>query len=217
MTTTTANAVKVMQHLEFCRQVLWPALDVQITSVSEQWAQMAIAGPRSRDLLRAVIDDEHDISDAAFPYLAARTVSVGGGIEARLFRVSFSGELAYELAVAGGYGDALARALMAAGRPFGVTPYGLEAMGVMRIEKGHVAGGELNGQTTARDLGLGAHDVAEEGFHRPRDGRPSGFGRPGQARFSSASSRSIPSRGCGPARISWASASRRIWKTMRAT
>ena len=155
MTTTTANAVKVMQHLEFCLQVLWPALDVQIASVSEQWAQMAIAGPRSRDLLRAVIDDAHDISDEAFPYLAARTVSVGGGGEARLFRVSFSGERAYELAVPSGYGDALARALMAAGRPFGVTPYGLEAMGVMRIEKGHVAGGELNGQTTARDLGLG--------------------------------------------------------------
>jgi glycine cleavage system aminomethyltransferase T len=154
MTTTTANAVKVMQHLEFCLQVLWPSLDVQITSVSEQWAQMAIAGPRSRDLLRAVIDEGRDISDSAFPYLAARTISVGGGVEARLFRVSFSGECAYELAVPAGYGDALAHALMAAGRPFGVTPYGLEAMGVMRIEKGHVAGGELNGQTTARDLGL---------------------------------------------------------------
>jgi methylglutamate dehydrogenase subunit C len=154
MTTTTANAVKVMQHLEFCLQVLWPSLDVQIASVSEQWAQMAIAGPRSRDLLRTVIDAAHDISDSAFPYLAARTVSVGGGIEARLFRVSFSGERAYELAVPADYGDALARALMAAGRPFGVTPYGIETMGVMRIEKGHVAGGELNGQTTARDLGL---------------------------------------------------------------
>ena len=154
MTTTTTNAVKVMQHLEFCLQVLWPTLDVQIASVSEQWAQMAIAGPRSRDLLRGVIDEEHDISDSAFAYLAARTVSVGGGVEARLFRVSFSGERAYELAVPAGYGDALARALMAAGRPFGVAPYGLEAMGVMRVEKGHVAGGELNGQTTARDLGL---------------------------------------------------------------
>ena len=154
MTTTTANAVKVMQHLEFCLQVLWPELDVQIASVSEQWAQMAIAGPRSRDLLRAVIDPQHDISNDAFPYLAARTVSVGGGVEARLFRISFSGELAYELAVPSGYGDALARALMAAGQPFGVSPYGLEAMGVLRIEKGHPAGGELNGQTTARDLGL---------------------------------------------------------------
>jgi methylglutamate dehydrogenase subunit C len=155
MTTTTANAVKVMQHLEFCLQVLWPSLDVQIASVSEQWAQIAVAGPHSRDLLRAVIDEEHDISDEAFPYLAARNVSVGGGVEARLFRVTFSGERAYELAVPSSYGDALARALMAAGRPLGVTPYGLEAMNVMRIEKGHVAGAELNGHTTARDLGLG--------------------------------------------------------------
>ena len=173
MTTTTANAVKVMQHLEFCLQVLWPSLDVQIVSVSEQWAQMAIAGPHSRELLRAVIDEEHDISDDAFPYLAARTVSVGGGVEARLFRVSFSGERAYELAVPAGYGDALARALMAAGRLFDVTPYGLEAMGVMRIEKGHVAGGELNGQTTARDLGLARMMSQKKDFiGRVMAGRP---------------------------------------------
>jgi methylglutamate dehydrogenase subunit C len=173
MTTTTANAVKVLQHLEFCLQVLWPSLDVQIASVSEQWAQMAIAGPRSRDLLRLVIDAEHDISDEAFPYLAARRVSVGGGVEARLFRVSFSGERAYELAVPSGYGDALARALMAAGRSFGVAPYGLEAMGVMRIEKGHVAGGELNGQTTASDLGLGRMMSLKKDFiGRIMAGRP---------------------------------------------
>ncbi len=172
MTTTTANAVAVMRHLEFCLEVLWPSLDVQIASVSEQWAQMAIAGPRSRDLLRAVIDAEHDISNEAFPYLAARTVTVGG-VEARLFRISFSGELAYELAVPSGYGDALARALMAAGRPLGVTPYGLEAMGVMRIEKGHPAGGELNGQTTARDLGLGRMFSQKKDFiGRVMAGRP---------------------------------------------
>jgi heterotetrameric sarcosine oxidase alpha subunit len=154
MTTTTANAVKVMQHLEFCLQVLWPSLDAQVASVSEQWAQLAIAGPRSRDLLRAVVDARHDISNESFPHLAAGAVSVRG-VEARLFRVSFSGELAYELAVPAGYGDALARALITAGEPLDATPYGLEAMNVMRLEKGHVAGGELNGQTTARDLRLG--------------------------------------------------------------
>jgi heterotetrameric sarcosine oxidase alpha subunit len=173
MTTTTANAVKVMQHLEFCLQVLWPSLDVQIASVSEQWAQMAIAGPRSRDLLLGVVDEGHDISDSVFPYLAARRVTVGGGVEARLFRVSFSGERAYELAVPAGYGDALAHALMAAGRPFGVTPYGLEAMGVMRVEKGHVAGGELNGQTTTRDLGLARMMSQKKDFiGRVMAGRP---------------------------------------------
>ena len=155
MTTTTANAAKVMRHLEFCRQVLWPDLDVRLASVSEQWAQAAIAGPRARDLLRGVVDPEHDLSDAAMPYLSARAVTVGGGVAARLFRISFSGELAYELAVPADYGDAMMRALMASGADYGVTPYGTEALGVLRIEKGHVAGSELNGQTTARDLGLG--------------------------------------------------------------
>ncbi|WP_406857790.1 sarcosine oxidase subunit alpha family protein [Alsobacter sp. KACC 23698] len=155
LTTTTANAVGVMQHLEFCSDVLWPELDVRLVSVSEQWAQMAVAGPKSRELLRAVVDGAHDLSNEAMPYLAAREVTVGGGVLARLFRISFSGELAYEIAVPADHGYALATALTEAGRPLGVTPYGLEAMGVMRIEKGHAAGGELNGQTTARDLGLG--------------------------------------------------------------
>lgn len=155
MTTTTANAAKVMQHLEFCHQVLWPELGVRMVSVSEQWAQAAIAGPKSRAVLRGVVDARHDLSDEAFPHLAAKAVTVGGGIPARLFRISFSGELAYELAVPADYGDAMMRALMRAGEPFGITPYGTEALGVMRIEKGHVAGNELNGQTTARDLGLG--------------------------------------------------------------
>jgi heterotetrameric sarcosine oxidase alpha subunit len=155
MTTTTANAARVMQHLEFCHQALWPSLDVRMVSVTEQWAQFSIAGPRSRDVLRGVVDPQHDVSNEAFPYLAAGHVTVGGGIAARLFRISFSGELAYELAVPASYGDAAIRAIMAAGKPYGIHPYGTEALGVMRIEKGHVAGNELNGQTTARDLGLG--------------------------------------------------------------
>lgn len=155
LTTTTANAGKVMQHLEFCHQVLWPSLDVRMVSVSDRWAQVAIAGPQSRRTLEGVVDPGHDLSNEALPYLAARAVTVGGGIPARLFRISFSGELAYELAVPAGYGDALMRALMHAGRAFGITPYGTEALGVLRIEKGHVAGNELNGQTTAVDLGLG--------------------------------------------------------------
>ena len=155
MTSTTANAVRFMQHLEFCRQVLWPSLDVQLTSVSEQWAQFAIAGPQSRAVLRKLIDDKHDISDKAFPHLAARELTVCGGVAARLFRLSFSGERAFELAVPARYGDAMIRAIMAAGEEFGITPYGIEALSVMRIEKGHVAGQEMNGQLTARDLGLG--------------------------------------------------------------
>src|SRR6185503_13008477 len=155
MTTTTAQAGRVMQHLEFCHQVLWPELDVQMVSVSEQWAQFSIAGPRSRDVLRKVVDDKHDLGDKAFPYLAAKEITVAGGITARLFRLSFSGEMAYELGVPARYGDAAIRAIMAAGAEFGITPYGTEALGVMRVEKGHVAGNEINGQLTARDLGLG--------------------------------------------------------------
>jgi sarcosine oxidase subunit alpha len=155
ITTTTANAAKVLQHMEFCHQWLWPELDVAFASVTEQWAQLSIAGPRSRDVLRAVVDGRHDISNSAFPYMAAGEVSVMGAIPARLFRISFSGELAYELAVPAGHGEALIRQLMEAGRDFGIAPYGTEALGVMRIEKGHVAGNEINGQTTARDLGLG--------------------------------------------------------------
>jgi len=154
MMSTTANAVRTMQHLEFCHQVLWPSLDVQLVSVSEQWAQFAIAGPRSRDVLRKLIDEKYDVGDKALPHLGAREVTVGG-IGARLYRLSFSGELAYELAIPARYGDAMIRAIMAAGEEFGIAPYGTEALGAMRIEKGHVSGNEINGQLTARDLGLG--------------------------------------------------------------
>jgi sarcosine oxidase subunit alpha len=155
VTTTTANAGKVLQHMELAQQWLWPELDVQLSSVSEQWAYYSVAGPQARDVLRAVVDAEHDISNAAFPYMAAGEVSALGGIPARLFRLSFSGEMAYEIAVPAGYGDALIHRIMEAGRPYGIVPYGIEALGVMRIEKGHIGGGELHGQTTARDLGLG--------------------------------------------------------------
>ena len=164
MTTTTANAVRVMQHLEFCQQVLWPELDVQLVSVTEQWAQFAVAGARARDVLRAVVDPEHDISNEAFPYLSAGTVTVCGGTKARLFRLSFSGELAYEIAVPARFGDALFRAIMEAGAPFGIQPYGTEPLGVLRIEKGHPAGGELNGQITAHDLGMGKLLSAKKDF-----------------------------------------------------
>ena len=135
-------------------------------------------------MLRGVVDPQHDISNAAFPYMAAGEVTAMGGIPARLFRISFSGELAYEIAVPAGYGDALIRRIMEAGREFGIAPYGTEALGVMRIEKGHVAGNEINGQTTARDLGLGRMMSTQEGLHRPRHGGPAGAAgaRPADAR-----------------------------------
>jgi len=154
MTTTTANAVLVFRNMEFARQCLWPGLDVHLISVTEQWAQYAVAGPNSRRLLAKIVDPEHDISNEAFPFMACAEVSVCGGTPARLFRISFSGELAYEIAVAARYGEALMEVLLAAGEEFDAVAYGTEALGVMRIEKGHAAGNELNGQTTARMLGL---------------------------------------------------------------
>jgi heterotetrameric sarcosine oxidase alpha subunit len=163
MSTTTVNAGKVMQHLEHARQVLWPELDVQIVSVTEQWAQYAVAGPNSRRLLERLLGDCLDISRSAFPYLACAEF-LWRGIPARLFRVSFSGELAYELAIPSRFGDAAIRAIMAAGAEWGVVPYGTEALGVMRIEKGHVAGNELNGTTTAADLGFGRMMSTQKDF-----------------------------------------------------
>ncbi len=152
MTTTTANAVTVFRHLEFCRQCLWPDLDVQLISTTEAWAQYSVAGPNARKLLQKIVDQ--DISDAAFPFMAAGAITVRG-LRGRLFRISFSGEMAYEIAVPTRYGDALIRALVAAGQEFDAVVYGTEALGVLRIEKGHVAGNELNGQSTALNMGLG--------------------------------------------------------------
>ncbi|MBY6045363.1 sarcosine oxidase subunit alpha family protein [Phaeobacter italicus] len=155
VTTTTANAVLVYRNMEFVRQCLCPDMDVQLISTTEAWAQYAVAGPNARKLLQKIVDPEFDISNDAFPFMACGEITVCGGCRARLFRISFSGELAYEIAVPTRYGDALMREMMAAGEAFDVTPYGTEALGVMRIEKGHAAGNELNGTTTALNLGLG--------------------------------------------------------------
>ncbi|MEB3044707.1 sarcosine oxidase subunit alpha family protein [Rhizobium mulingense] len=154
MTTTTALAAGVLTHLEFCAQALWPELDVCFASSTDQWAQMAVAGPKSRTILAEIVDE--DISDAAFPFMSARKVSLfDGHLEGRLFRISFSGELAYELAVPAGYGESVADAIMAAGEKHGICAYGAEALGVLRIEKGHVTHAEINGTVTPGDLGFG--------------------------------------------------------------
>ena len=153
MTTTTAYAAGVMTHLEFCAQALWPELDVRLASVTDQWAQMSVVGPKSRTTLQAIVDD--DISDAAFPFLGAQEVSLfGGRLHGRLFRISFSGELAYELAVPAGYGESVADAILQAGKEHGIQPYGVEALSVLRIEKGHVTHNEINGTVIPSDLGF---------------------------------------------------------------
>ncbi|MBR9863583.1 MAG: sarcosine oxidase subunit alpha family protein [Rhodobacteraceae bacterium] len=153
VTTTTANALPVYRHMEFVRQCLVPDMDVQLISTTEAWAQYAVAGPNARRVLEKIVDQ--DISNEAFPFMACGNVTICGGLRARLFRISFSGELAYEIAVPTAYGDALMRRIMEAGAEFEITPYGTEALGVMRIEKGHATGNELNGTTTAANLGMG--------------------------------------------------------------
>ncbi|MDG1208539.1 MAG: sarcosine oxidase subunit alpha family protein [Paracoccaceae bacterium] len=153
MTTTTANAGPVFRHMEFARQCLWPGMDVHLISTTDGWAQFAVAGPNARNLLSKIVD--MDISNEAFPFMACAETTVCGGTPARLFRISFSGELAFEISVPARYGDAMMTKLMEAGEEFDATPYGTEALGVMRIEKGHAAGNELTGQTTANNLGLG--------------------------------------------------------------
>jgi sarcosine oxidase subunit alpha len=153
LTTTTVNAAKVMQHIDYARQVLWPDLDVQATSVTEQWATYAVAGPHSRALLARLLPDI-DLSNEGLPYMGAAEF-VWQAMPARVFRLSFSGELAFELSVPALFGERLVEGLFAAGAAFGAVAYGTEALGVMRIEKGHPAGNELNGQTTAADLGMG--------------------------------------------------------------
>ncbi|MFH5774796.1 sarcosine oxidase subunit alpha family protein [Paracoccus sp. NGMCC 1.201697] len=154
VTTTTANAGTIYRHMEFCRQGLWPDLDVQLISTTDAWAQISLAGPNARKLLERVVDG-FDLSNEAFPFMACAPLTVCGGLRARLFRISFSGELAYEVAVPARYGHALMARLIEKGADLGATPYGTEALGVMRIEKGHAAGNELNGQTTAQMLGMG--------------------------------------------------------------
>ncbi|SMO92506.1 sarcosine oxidase subunit alpha family protein [Paracoccus laeviglucosivorans] len=154
VTTTTANAGTIYRHMEFCRQCLWPELDVQLISTTDAWAQLSVAGPNARKLLERVVDG-FDLSNEAFPFMACAALTICGGLRARIFRISFSGELAYEIAVPARYGNALMARLIEKGADLGATPYGTETLGVLRIEKGHAAGNELNGQTTAQMLGMG--------------------------------------------------------------
>ncbi|MEO8859280.1 MAG: 2Fe-2S iron-sulfur cluster-binding protein [Burkholderiaceae bacterium] len=157
MTTTTVNAVRVMQQIELLLQRDWPELQVHATSVTEQWAAAALSGPNARAVLEKIVDI--DVANAAFPFLAVAACQLrceSGTIPARLFRMSYSGENAYEIHVPADQGSGMWEAVMAAGEPLGIMPYGTEAMGTLRIEKGHVVvGAEADGRTTADDLGLG--------------------------------------------------------------
>jgi len=153
MTTTTAAAGQVMRHLDFVQQCLRPDLDVRTVSVTESWAQFAVAGPRAHELLDGLLDAALD--DARWPFMSCGAVSVGG-VAARLFRISFSGERGYEMAVPARFGAALFAELVARAEALGGGPYGMEALNVLRIEKGFITHAEIHGRTTAFDIGMEA-------------------------------------------------------------
>ncbi|MHA6627153.1 2Fe-2S iron-sulfur cluster-binding protein [Pseudonocardia sichuanensis] len=151
--TTTGGAAKVLDWMEEWLQTEWPGLRVHLTSVTEQWSTFPVVGPRSRDVIGAVFPGV-DVSADAFPFMAWRdTVLDGAGV--RIARVSFSGELAYEVNVSSWYAPAVWERLLAAGRPHGITPYGTETMHVLRAEKGYpIIGQDTDGTVTPHDLGM---------------------------------------------------------------
>ncbi len=155
MTTTTAHAGKVMVWLEELLQTRWQNLRVHVTSVSEQWAGCAVAGPKSREVLEACVEDATVMSNDTFPFMGVIETTLKDGIPVRIARISFSGEIAFEAYVPSDYANAMMDLLWAAAEPFEGCFYGLEALGALRIEKGHVTGAELDGRVTIDDAGLG--------------------------------------------------------------
>jgi sarcosine oxidase, subunit alpha len=153
ITTTTGGAARVMDHVEEWLQTEWPDLRVYATSVTERWATIAVNGPSARDVLAAAGTDI-DLGASAFPFMRWRDGEVAG-MPARVARVSFSGELAYEINVAGHLGRAMWDTVLAAGAPLGLMPYGTESMHVLRAEKGFViVGQDTDGTATPHDLGM---------------------------------------------------------------
>jgi sarcosine oxidase subunit alpha len=149
MTTTTAAAGLVMRHLDFVHQAFCADWDVRFISVTEAWAQFAVAGPKARAVLETLLDEP--VGD--FPFMSVAPVRVGG-VAGRLFRISFSGEEGYEIAVPTRYGEALFRDLLARAETLGGGPYGMEALNVLRIEKGFITHAEIHGRVTAFDIGM---------------------------------------------------------------
>ena len=153
VTTTTANAGKVMEHLEYFLDCVWPDLKVVATSVTDHWGGMAISGPEARNILAKVVT-ETSVENESLPHMGI-VHGVIEGVKVMIARLSFSGERAYEVYAPAGHARRVWEALIEAGTPHGLVPYGLEALGTLRVEKGHVTGAELDGRTTASDLGLG--------------------------------------------------------------
>jgi sarcosine oxidase, subunit alpha len=178
VTTTTGGAATVLDRFEEWLQTEWPELRVFCTSVTEQWATIAVGGPRARDVLVAAGCDL-DLSAAAFPFMSCRDGAVAG-VPTRVARVSFTGELSYELHVDGRHGLHVWSAVMAAGEPVDITPYGTEAMHVLRAEKGYViVGQDTDGTVTPDDLGMAwivrrddSDFIGRRSLSRPDTARP---------------------------------------------
>ncbi len=153
LTTTTGGAARVLNMMEDYLQTEWPDLNVWLTSTTEQYAVIALQGPNARKLLEPLVEGI-DLSAEAFPHMAIREGTICG-IPTRLFRVSFTGELGFEINVPTTYGRAVWERLMAAGVPYDITPYGTEAMHVLRAEKGFIiVGQDTDGTVTPYDAGL---------------------------------------------------------------
>ena len=155
MTTTTAHAAKVMVWLEELLQMRWSNLKVHVTSVSEQWAGCAVAGPESRAVLEACVKDPATVANDALPFMGVIQTTLKNGVPCRIARISFSGEMAYEMYVGSDYAESMMDLLWNAAQPFDGCLYGTETLGALRIEKGHVTGVELDGRITIEDAGLG--------------------------------------------------------------
>jgi sarcosine oxidase subunit alpha len=155
MTTSTAQAAKVMAWLEELLQTRWTDLKVNVTSVSEQWAAAAISGPRTREVLNQCVEDPSLITNENLPFLGFISTELKGGIPCRIARISFSGELGYEVYTFSDYAHSVMDLLWNSAKKFDGCLYGLEALGALRVEKGHVTGAELDGRVTIDDSGLG--------------------------------------------------------------
>ena len=154
VTTTTGGAPRVLAHMEDYLQTEFTDLDVALTSTTEQWAVIAVQGPKARDVIAPLVDDI-DLSEAALPFMGVAEGRIAG-VACRLFRVSFTGELGYEINVPADFGEAVWEAVFAAGARYGITPYGTEAMHVLRAEVGFIiVGQETDGTVAPDDVGLG--------------------------------------------------------------
>lgn len=182
MTTTTGGAARVLTWLERWLQTEWPDMRVRLASVTDHWATFAVVGPNSRKVLQKVCQDI-DFANAAFPFMSYRDGTVAGA-SARVMRISFSGELAYEVNVPANVGRAVWEAIMEAGAEFDITPYGTETMHVLRAEKGYIiVGQDTDGSMTPFDLGMGGLVAKSKDFIGKRSLTRSDTAKAGRKQF----------------------------------